>query len=318
MENYASLAEDADARVGWLLESLSALDRTLLADTIVIVLGDNGTPDGVLEDFRLPAGERTRAGKGTGYEGGVQIPLVLARGCDWLDAADGTLDGFEGTDPACTATTIDLASPGLVVEAPTQVEDLYATIATLAGSTAALPEASADLSPCLATTDAVGCGVGLDSRAIYAERFSRPYASGTGYGTTGAATAGEAGYKLGDAKLVLRVDADAAGTCVDYEFYDLANDPNETDDLRTGGLMSRAQTISWMAAWVSFRTDIAPDWLPSRNCAPGTPWDTDGDLYEDAARGGSDCNDRNARINPGAREQSGDGIDSNCNGVERL
>src|SRR5690606_23768254 len=43
--------------------------------------------------------------------------------------------------------------------------------------------------------------------------------------------------------------------------------------------------------------------------------DLDGDGYFDAACGGSDCDDTDPNVHPGAFEHCSDGIDNSCNGL---
>jgi V8-like Glu-specific endopeptidase len=44
----------------------------------------------------------------------------------------------------------------------------------------------------------------------------------------------------------------------------------------------------------------------------GGCWDNDGDGYDDTACGGTDCDDNNFLVNPGADEVCGDGVDNDC------
>jgi arylsulfatase A len=96
---YAAMIEDVDATVGRIrrtLEDLKLADRT-----IIVVTSDNGG--------RIPttSNRPLRAGKGSCYEGGVRVPLVVF----W---------------PGVT-------KPGSVCEVPTITADLYPTLLEMAG-----------------------------------------------------------------------------------------------------------------------------------------------------------------------------------------
>lgn len=65
-------------------------------------------------------------------------------------------------------------------------------------------------------------------------------------------------------------------------------------------------------AFAAYYADVA-QWLGSGSGGGGCA-DADGDGYQDVSCGGSDCNDGDAAVNPGATELC-DGIDNNCDGV---
>ena len=65
---YLAMIESLDIEIGRLLSSIPKKD---LANTIIIFIGDNGTPARVLQAYPK------RHGKGSVYEGGVNTPLIV-------------------------------------------------------------------------------------------------------------------------------------------------------------------------------------------------------------------------------------------------
>jgi arylsulfatase A-like enzyme len=98
-EKMDAMLEAADTELGRLL---AAMDPARRARTTVVVTSDNGTLTELL-DTPFPAGR----GKGTVYEGGVRVPLVVS-------------------GPG-------IAAPGREVAHLVQLSDLYATVLDLAG-----------------------------------------------------------------------------------------------------------------------------------------------------------------------------------------
>ncbi len=66
---YIAMIEAMDTEIGRLLNNIPA---DVLANTIIIYIGDNGTPNGLLQNFP------NRHGKGSLYQGGVHVPMIVA------------------------------------------------------------------------------------------------------------------------------------------------------------------------------------------------------------------------------------------------
>ena len=96
---FIAMIEAMDAEIGRLLDSMDAETRE---NTIIIFIGDNGTPNGVSQGF--PGGH----GKASMYEGGLRVPMVISgNGVGRINEIDDNL---------------------------TQVADLHATILELTGT----------------------------------------------------------------------------------------------------------------------------------------------------------------------------------------
>ncbi len=69
VNQYTAMIESLDFEVGRLLSGLDAATR---ANTLVIFVGDNGTPGNVIKDY--PSDH----GKATLYQGGVRVPMIVS------------------------------------------------------------------------------------------------------------------------------------------------------------------------------------------------------------------------------------------------
>jgi len=80
---YMAMIESLDTEMGRLINSMSAEER---ANTIIIFIGDNGTPNQVAQIYNS-----TRA-KGTVFKGGINVPMVIAgKGVDRTNETEDAL-----------------------------------------------------------------------------------------------------------------------------------------------------------------------------------------------------------------------------------
>jgi arylsulfatase A-like enzyme len=114
---YQSMVECMDTWLGALLVGIDGLGE--LDGTLIVVVGDNGTPDFAAEAPFAATGR----GKATTYESGVRVPFVVADGGSFRQA-----DG----DVIAQAPLI-IGSPGRSESRPVHTTDLYATLAQIAG-----------------------------------------------------------------------------------------------------------------------------------------------------------------------------------------
>ena len=255
-ELYQSLVESFDTRLGQLLDELYVTDPALLEDTLIVVTADNGTPREILEgDFPYSSGtDRTNAGKGTVYESGIRVPLVIADGCLWVRSQPDSTS-------TCTPT---ISSPGRDVDVPASLTDLYPTLVRVGGGTPTTTWGMSLLS-CFTST-AADCGVrGFATRTRLSEFFVRP----DPLVTTGDALRGELALRRGNYKLIARQRTLGGSLCLEHEFYDLSTDPFEVDDLYVlPGRVSSGQS-AYNTLYSSLRAlpnSTNTGWIPTARC----------------------------------------------------
>lgn len=117
---YGAMVEDLDREIGRLLAGLPPGQRER---TLVVFVGDNGTPKGVTTPPRPPS-----HGKGTLYEGGTNVPLVIAGPGVFAGASTDalvhvvdllpTIAEWVGVDPALTGAPVDGTSFAEVLRRP--------------------------------------------------------------------------------------------------------------------------------------------------------------------------------------------------------
>ena len=208
-----------DSEIGRLLDGLRAIRSKPLQETTIIFLGDNGTPGDVAE---APV-DSSRA-KGTVYQGGVHVPLIISDG-RYLTKNPLSIPGNRPPAPQLGS----VSNPGRSVGSPVHVVDLYPTIREIVsgvGGTSA------------------GDGVSLN---VFLRGSSMPSAARKAILTANADIAGSASLTSGgmaaatDGRWKLIKKSDIKKYSADG-FYDLESDPYE--DPMKNNLLSTIGTTS--------------------------------------------------------------------------
>jgi arylsulfatase B len=171
---YLAAIEAMDTEIGRLLDSFDAATRE---NTLIIFIGDNGTPGQVAQ-----APFERRKAKGSLYQGGINVPLLVS---------GPGVSGVGERESALVNTT-----------------DLFGTIASLAGVNVS------EVNDSISFADLLSGEPEYERGFQYSERLTE--------------TAEEWAVSDGEFKLIESSQGDT-------EFYQLSNDPYESEDLVANG-----------------------------------------------------------------------------------
>jgi len=208
---FKALVECMDTELGALLDDI---DPDVLNRTTIVFVGDNGT-DGDVIDPAFTA----RGAKGSFYEGGLRVPLIIA-------------DGYHlGASSARRTRHLagEVQLPGRTTDEPVHVADLFATFTEIAGVPNETGADSTSLVPLLSSRLAA-----LERPMIYADSFSQQVIGGREM-ITGNVAVRSARYKL---LMSTNWPADPCENDFSYApraLYDLWDDPDEVTNLVEGG-----------------------------------------------------------------------------------
>lgn len=212
---YQALVEHADIAIE---DVLNSMDPATLDNTLVLVAGDNGVPFAVAEGaFRV-----TGRGKGSTYENGVRVPLIVAEGSAWRTGAAGT-----------RIPVINRA-----IDAKVNLLDTYNTLHDFAFGAAAT----------VAGIDSVSYADCFVNNDVYCGRPGRGYGYTETFPLSGVATSNATKIAVSygyDTMVACFMPAGTAGApatgCMQETFYDVSADPLQTAPLAWVGI--RAQRL---------------------------------------------------------------------------
>jgi len=244
---YEEMVECMDRQLGVLLDSIDDL-----ANTLVIFVGDNGT------DYRVAEGDfDDDRGKGTLYESGVRVPLIIADGAAIVGLApdEGNPDDctvIPGVGLRCRQPHRLISDPGSTSDAPVHVVDLFATIAETVGAQSNTGLDSVSLVPLLSDVE------GPVREVNYAEAYSSD-------------GSGNFALRSGDWKLTGRTSIPDDSACLaDSGLFNLSSDRFEAEDLTADAQLEgeAQQALSELLSELDALADSADTlpWFAADDC----------------------------------------------------
>jgi arylsulfatase A-like enzyme len=208
---YRAMLECMDRSISNLL---SRMDSNVLAQTTIIFLGDNGTEQDITDHFstnNFPSYGARNHSKASLYEGGINVPLIVADGYTFLHGQESSWRKGRGR----------VVSPGRFETNIVETLDLFATAAEIGRGDASSGSDSVSIVPYLTSASA----------------FPQRDTISTGTRVNGW-TWGDTGWDVavrGNCyKIIIRDYLSSSGET--YELYDLSTDRWETTDLNDGSL----------------------------------------------------------------------------------
>jgi arylsulfatase A-like enzyme len=302
--NQRVAVECLDGAIRELLVRTPDLKRTL-----VVFLGDNGTPKQVAE-----GNFNDGRGKATVFESGVRVPFIITGG-------EALADALDGTDSGGGARRV---RSEVEVSTPVSIEDVYATVVDLLGLDTGDCTVGADCAP-----DSVSLRPALEGEALsHGPLWTEMYRASELYGFVG-----QGAVRIGDMKLTVSTYNEPP--CRAYAMYDLALDRWEQTDVFFDPAYADARIalVQELNAHAAGMTASGNDWLAfdlcctdtegwydglDSDCDGASDFDQDGDGEDAAAYGGTDCDDLDPAAFPGADDPEGDGADTNCDGADGI
>lgn len=196
---FATLIEGMDKSLGDIVKKLS--DLNVADNTIIILLGDNGSDAPLGKNDEIASSAPLRGKKGTSWEGGMRAPLIIS----WAELKAGSIQQANlSINSNQTNTNI------------TTIMDIFPTILSVT-NTPKPENAMIDgesLMPALA---------GQINTPLHNEFLMHfPHSHRHSYFTT---------YRQGDWKLIYQYNPEGNKNVERYQLYNLAKDPNESNNL---------------------------------------------------------------------------------------